>query len=70
MAVARGSKLEISWTVGMMSRFLTDPGRKLWEMSEHLLKYLGTTRERGLVYRRQEGPLVLSAYVDGDWLTD
>ena len=39
-------------------------------MSEHLLKYLSTTRDRGLVYRRQKGPLVLSAYVDGDWLSD
>ena len=68
--LARGSKPEISWTVGMMSRFLTNPGQKHWEMSEHLLNYLSTTRDRGLVYRRQKGPLVLSAYVDGDWLSD
>ena len=33
--LARGSKPEISWTVGMMSRFLTNPSRKHWEMSEH-----------------------------------
>ena len=68
--LARGSKPEISWTVGMMSRFLTNPGLKHWDMSEHLLTYLSSTRDRGLVYRRTPGPLVLEAYVDGDWLTD
>ena len=41
-----------------------------YEMSTRLIKYLSTTRHRGIVYRRQEGPLLLECYVDGDWLTD
>ena len=68
--LARGSKPEISWTVGMLSRFLTKQSRKHFEMSTHLIRYLSTTRDRGIVYRRETGNLNLTAYVDGDWLTD
>ena len=39
-------------------------------MTTRLIRYLSTTRDRGLVYRRQEGDLKLVCYVDGDWLTD
>ena len=54
----------------MLSRFLSDPSLKHYDMSTHLLKYLSTTKDRGIVYRRSKGPLTLTCYVDGDWLTD
>ena len=68
--LGRGSKPEISWTAGMLTRFLTKPSKRHYDMSTRLIKYLSTTRHRGIVYRRQEGPLILECYVDGDWLTD
>jgi hypothetical protein len=68
--LSRGSRPETSWTVGMLSRFLCNPSLKHYDMSTHLLKYLSTTKDRGIVYRRSKGPLKLTCYVDGDWLTD
>ena len=68
--LGRGSKTEICWTAGMIMRFLTKPSKRHYEMTTRLIKYLSTTRDRGVVYRRQEGLLLLEYYVGGDWLTD
>ena len=54
----------------MLTRFLTKQSKKHYDMTTRLIRYLSTTRDRGLVYRRQEGELKLICYVDGDWLTD
>ena len=54
----------------MLSRFLSNPGEEHWKMTEYLMQYLGSTRDRGLVFRRDPKGLTLKAYVDGDWLTD
>jgi len=68
--LARGSKPETSWTAGMLSRFLHDPGEEHWKMTDYLMQDLSRTRDRGLVFRRDPKGLTLKAYVDGDWLTD
>jgi len=68
--LARGSKPETSWTAGMLSRFLHNPGEEHWKMTDYLMQYLSRTRDRGLVFRRDPKGLTLKAYVDGDWLTD
>ena len=54
----------------MLARFLTKQSKKVFDMSTRLIKYLKTTQDRGLVYRREDGPLKLVCYVDGDWLAD
>ena len=54
----------------MLTRFLTKQSKRCYDMSTRLIKYLSTTRDRGIVYRRKTGPLQLMCYVDGDWLTD
>ena len=68
--LSRGSKPETSWTTGMLTRFLTKQSKRVFDMSTRLIKYLKTTQDRGLVYRREDGPLKLVCYVDGDWLAD
>jgi hypothetical protein len=68
--LSRGSRPETSWTVGMLSRWLSRPGQKHYDMCTHLIKYLSTTRDRGIVYRRSKDGMNLKAFVDGDWLTD
>ena len=68
--LSRGSRPETSWTVGMLSRWLSRPGQKHYDMCTHLIKYLSTTRNRGIVYRRSKDGMNLMAYVDGDWLAD
>ena len=67
---AKGSKPETSWTAGMLSRFLSNPGEKHWDIANYLMQYLSRTRDRGLVFRRDPKGLTLKAYVDGDWFTD
>ena len=68
--LSRGSRPETAWTTGMLARFLTKQSKKCYDMTTRLIRYLSTTRDRGLVYRRQQGELKLVCYVDGDWLTD
>ena len=68
--LSRGSRPETAWTTGMLARFLTKQSKRCYDMTTRLIRYLSTTRDRGLVYRRQKGGLKLLCYVDGDWLSD
>ena len=68
--LSRGCRLDISWVTGMLSRHLANPSRKHWDLSTHVLRWLSTTKDRGIVYRRSSSGLMLKGFVDGDWLAD
>ena len=54
--LARGSKPETSWTAGILSRFLSNPGEEHWKMTDYLMQYFSRTRDRRLVFRLQTRP--------------
>ena len=42
---------DINYLVGMVSRYLSNPGPKHWQVVKHILKYLQRTRDYMLVYQ-------------------
>ena len=44
--LARGSKPETSWTAGMLSGFLSNPGEEHWKTADYLMQYFSRTRDR------------------------
>jgi hypothetical protein len=50
--IACGTRPDIAQAVSTLSRFLVNPGRVHWESAKRVLRYLVTTIDLGLVYRR------------------
>ena len=64
-----GTRPDLAFTVGCLSRYVANPGRKHWKALRHTLRYLKGTAEEGLILK-QDALLDLHAYVDADWATD
>ena len=65
---------DIANSVGVVSRFLENPGPKHWEAVERILQYIKLTRNYGLVYEKcgsVHGVLGdLHGFCDADWAGD
>ena len=48
------TKPDIRYSVGMVSRYQSNPGPKQWQAVKHILKYLRRTRDYMLVYRCED----------------
>ena len=59
---------DIYYSVGIVSRYQSNPGPKHWKAVKHILRYLRRTRDCMLVYRC--GDLILIAYTDFDFQLD
>ena len=57
---------DIAYSVGMLSRAMSSPSPELLESARDVLRYLYTTRDLGLRYRRCVDA-VLSGQADSDW---
>ena len=62
------TKLDICYTVGVVSRFQSNPDPEHWVAVKHILKYLRRTRDYMLVY--SSGDLNLLGYTDSDFQAD
>ena len=56
---------DISHAVGVVSRYMSNPGKLHWEAVKWILRYLRGMTERCLTFRRDE--LKLEGYVDSDF---
>ncbi|KAK0585927.1 hypothetical protein LWI29_036421 [Acer saccharum] len=56
---------DISHAVGVVSRYMSNPGKLHWEAVKWILRYLRGTTERCLTFRRDE--LKLEGYVDSNF---
>jgi hypothetical protein len=65
MYAAIGTRPDISYTVGILSRFIENPGRAHWEAAKRVLRYLKGTRDLRMTYGgdNSEG---LVGYADAD----
>ncbi|KAJ9551831.1 hypothetical protein OSB04_015876 [Centaurea solstitialis] len=55
---------DIAHAVGVVSRFMSDPGREHWEAVKWLLRYLKGTSNMGLCFKGKDS--VLRGYTDAD----
>jgi transposase InsO family protein len=56
---------DIAHAVGVVSRFMSNPGRKHWEAVKWVLRYLRSTTDQALCFEGKE--IVLAGYVDSDF---
>lgn len=56
---------DIAYAVGKVSRFCSNPTPEHWSAVKRILRYLGGTKNLGLLYRREETCCV--GYSDADW---
>ena len=59
---------DICYSVGMVSRYQSNPGPKHWQAVKHILKYLRRTRDYMLVYCSED--LIPISYTDSDFQSD
>lgn len=56
---------DVSYTVTLLARFMSNPGRIHWEAAKRLLRYIKGTKELRLTYGVEKG--ALTGYTDADW---
>ena len=68
---------DIAYQVGVLSRFMANPGRSHWKALQHVLRYLNGTRSHGLSFTRSgtdrqsvEDDMTLRGFVDASWAND
>ena len=64
------TRLDVSCTLSMISRFQSDLGECHWIEIKNILKYLRRTKDIFLIYAGQEGELVISGYTDASFQSD
>ena len=62
------TRLDIYYSVGMVSRYQSNPGPKHWQAIKHILKYLQKTRNYMFVYRCEDQ--IPIGYTDSNFQSD
>ena len=60
---------DLSYAVGKLSQYLSEPRQQHWVAAKHILKYLRGTSHYELRYQTSE-ELGILAYSDADWASD
>ena len=60
------TRLDICYTVNVVSQFMSDPKHIHWVVAKHVLRYVRGTTTFGLRYTSSSGVL-LAGYADSDW---
>jgi hypothetical protein len=68
MYLASAMRLDISFALSKLSRFVLNPGDDHWRAFERVLRSLKGTTNLGIHYTRY--PTVLEGYCDADWISD
>ena len=68
--VATGTRPDIAYAVCQLSRHLEFPHEEHWNAAIQVLRYLKTTKSKGVCYEGVSGNLQLCAYTDADWASD
>eukprot|EP00253_Pinus_taeda_P032835 PITA_32835 len=64
---------DIAHVVGVLSRFMSKPGKELWTVVKLVFRYLHGTSDYGLCYQGRPGLdrlLDIHGFVDADWARD
>ena len=69
--VSIGTRPDISYAVGVLSQFMSNPGEEHWRGVKRILRYIKGTLSHCLEFVSTKGNKVdLSAYADADWAGD
>ena len=68
MYLASVTRLDISFTVSKLSRFVSNPGDDHWKALERVMRYLKGTMDYEIHYTGY--PRVLEGYSDSNWISD
>jgi hypothetical protein len=68
--VATGTRPDIAFAVGRLSRHLENPSEEHWNAAIRVLRYLKSTATHGICYRSKQGDLKMNAFSDADWGSD
>ena len=58
---------DISFAVSKLSQFNSNPTTSHLKAAMHVLRYLKSTRNLCIVYKRQPGTVIIVGYSDADW---
>ena len=66
------TRLDISQVVGVLSRYMSNPGRAHWDAIKRVFRYLRGTSEYSICFHgtRNKHSLDIRGYVDSDWVGD
>ena len=64
--LAIATRPDISFAVGVLCRFVENPGQDHWEAGKRILRYLKGTIDMSLVYSRSTSPDLFTTYSDAD----
>ena len=70
MYLMTSTRHDLASAIGILSRFLNNPGRQHWEGVKRVFRYLKGTTNLGLKFVRAGGPqseVQLEGYTDSDW---
>lgn len=70
MYLVIGTRPDIAYAVGVVSRCLDKPTRSDWKKVKRIFKYLKGTTHMGIVYKADHQPDILTAYSDADYAGD
>jgi len=66
MYLATNTRPDISYAVGVLARFNSNPGMAHWKAIKHLFCYLQGTKDKKLVYRPDNSKELFTSYADAD----
>ena len=61
---------DICYSVGVLSRFSSNPGPKHWKALQYLIRYLASSASKTLVYRNLNGQAHITTFTDSDFAAD
>lgn len=70
MYVMISTRLDLAYTISLLSRFMSNLGIKHWHALKWLLRYISGSVNVGLCYMRIYGSFGLEEYVDSDFAGD
>ncbi|MCO5599310.1 hypothetical protein L7F22_053411 [Adiantum nelumboides] len=59
---------DIAYVVGVVSRFMSNPGKKHWEAVKGVLRYLNGTKDRCICFGKGKLSLSVVGYTDADYV--
>ena len=68
--VSSGTRLDVSYSVNYLSRFQNSYDETHYKYALRILKYLYSTRELKLTYKRDLNAEIMDCFVDADWAGD
>ena len=68
MYLANCTRLDISFAVRELAKFMSNYGTRHFDATKHLLRYLQGTRSRGIIYGNSPNPYpIFKSFADSDW---